>query len=149
MKRSHVVAAGVTLAAGVAAFLTVPAATAAHKPGYEPVLNPADFVKVIDNPYFPLPVGRTLIYRGIKDGRSQIDRVHVTSKTKKIEGITATTVTDVRHRGKLLEDDGLVRPGQARDSLVPREPAGLPARRPVTGPDPGRPASRTLSPGSS
>jgi hypothetical protein len=104
VRRSHVVAAGVTLAAGVAAFLTVPAAAAAHKPGYEPVLNPADFVKVIDNPYFPLPVGRTLIYRGIKDGRSQIDRVHVTSKTKKIEGITATTVTDVStHRGKLLE----------------------------------------------
>ena len=86
MKRSHAVAAGATLAVGVAAFLTVPAATAAHKAGYEPVLNPADFVKVIDNPYFPLPVGRTLIYRGIKDGRSQIDRVHVTSKTKKIEG---------------------------------------------------------------
>ena len=104
MTRSKVLAAGAALAAGVAAFLTVPTATASHGPGHGPVLNPADFVKVIDNPYFPLPVGRTLIYRGIKDGRSQIDRVHVTSKTKKIEGITARTVTDVStHRGKLLE----------------------------------------------
>jgi hypothetical protein len=104
MKLSHVMAAGAAIAAGAAAFLTVPTATAAHGPGYEPVLNPADFVKVINNPYFPLPVGRTLIYRGIKDGRSQIDRVHVTSRTKKIEGIRATTVTDVStHRGKLLE----------------------------------------------
>jgi len=105
MKLGHAMATGAVVAAGVAAFLTVPTATAtATHHGYEPVLNPADFVKVIDNPYFPLPVGRTLVYRGIKDGRSQIDRVHVTSRTRKIEGITATTVTDVStHRGKLLE----------------------------------------------
>ncbi len=75
----------------------------AHR-GYEPVLNPKDFVRVIDNPYYPLPVGRTLVYRGVKDGKSQVDRVHVTSRTRVIEGITATAVTDVaRHRGKLLE----------------------------------------------
>ncbi|HEX7996225.1 MAG TPA: hypothetical protein VF506_20080 [Streptosporangiaceae bacterium] len=104
MIRSHLIAGGAAIAAGMAVFLTVPTAAAAHGNKYEPVLNPADFVKVINNPYFPLPVGRTLVYRGIKDGRSQIDRVHVTSKTKKIEGITATTVTDVStHRGKLLE----------------------------------------------
>ncbi|MGN6793487.1 MAG: hypothetical protein ACTHJW_13975 [Streptosporangiaceae bacterium] len=104
MKLSHVVAAGAGIAAGVAGFVLVPATAAAHSPGYEPELNPADFVKIIDNPYFPLPVGRTLIYRGIKDGKSQIDRVHITSRTRKIEGITATTVTDVStHRGKLLE----------------------------------------------
>jgi hypothetical protein len=72
--------------------------------GYEPVLNPNDFVRVINNPYYPLPVGRTLIYRGVRDGQTQTDRVHVTSGTKVIEGITATTVTDVaRHNGKLLE----------------------------------------------
>jgi hypothetical protein len=71
---------------------------------YEPVLNPKDFVRVINNPYYPLPVGRTLIYRGIKDGKTQIDRVHVTRRTKMLEGIRATTVTDVStHSGKLLE----------------------------------------------
>ena len=32
------------------------------------VLDPAHFVSVIDNPYFPLPVGRTLVYTGTKDG---------------------------------------------------------------------------------
>ena len=95
-------------AAAVAGAITasVPwtAAGASARSGYEPVLNPADFVKVIDNPYYPLPVGRTLIYRGVKDGKSQVDRVHVTSRTKVLEGITATSVTDVaRHRGKLLE----------------------------------------------
>jgi hypothetical protein len=80
------------------------AAGAAGRSGYEPVLNPANFVRVISNPYFPLPVGRTLVYRGIKDGKSQVDRVHVTSRTRVIEGITAVTVTDVAtHDGKLLE----------------------------------------------
>jgi hypothetical protein len=68
------------------------------------VLDPAHFVAVIDNPYYPLPVGRTLIYRGVKDGVTQIDRVHVTTSTKVIEGITATTIMDVaKHRGRLLE----------------------------------------------
>lgn len=72
---------------------------------YEPHLNPADFSPVVDNPYFPLPVGRTWVYRGTRDGQSQIDRVTVTSKTKLVaEGITARVVRDVAtHHGKLLE----------------------------------------------
>jgi len=81
--------------------------------GYEPVLNPKDFVRVINNPYYPLPAGRTLIYRGIRDGQTQTDRVHVTSGTKVLEGVTATTVSDVaRHNGQAAgEDQRLVRPG--------------------------------------
>src|SRR5262245_7764041 len=79
-------------------------AAASHRAAHEPVLNPADFVRGVTNPYFPLPVGRTLIYRGIKEGESQVDRVHVTSHVKVIEGIPAVTVTDVaKHNGKLLE----------------------------------------------
>jgi hypothetical protein len=72
---------------------------------YEPHLNPKDFSLVIDNPYFPLPVGRTWVYRGTRDGQSQIDRVTVTTKTKRVaEGITARVVRDVAtHNGKLLE----------------------------------------------
>jgi hypothetical protein len=72
---------------------------------YEPHLAPGDFSLVIDNPYFPLPVGRTWVYRGTRDGQSQIDRVTVTSKTKLVaEGITARVVRDIAtHKGKLLE----------------------------------------------
>jgi len=71
---------------------------------YEPVLDPANFVSVIDNPYFPLPVGRTLVYEGIKDGQSQVDTVVVTDQTRVIEGITARMVSDVStHNGTLLE----------------------------------------------
>ena len=48
--------------------------------------------------------GRTLTYRGIKDGVTQTDVVHVTSDTRVIEGITAVAVSDVAtHDGKLLE----------------------------------------------
>src|SRR5882672_11752166 len=71
---------------------------------YHPVLDPANFVAVVDNPYFPLPVGRTLVYEGIKDGQTQVDTVTVTSQTKLIEGITATVVSDIStHDGALLE----------------------------------------------
>jgi hypothetical protein len=71
---------------------------------YDPVLDPAHFVGVIDNPYFPLPVGRVLVFRGIKDGRTQVDRVTVTDRTKVIEGVTATVITDIaKHKGELLE----------------------------------------------
>src|SRR5712691_10058526 len=72
---------------------------------YEPVLDPANFTTTIDNPYFPLPVGRTLVYQGIKDGQTQEDRVTVTDQTKLVaEGITARVVTDVAtHNGTLLE----------------------------------------------
>jgi hypothetical protein len=77
---------------------------ASARAGYEPVLNPADFIRAITNPYFPLPVGRTLTYRGIRDGVTQIDTVHVTSQTRVLEGITAVAVSDVAtHNGKLLE----------------------------------------------
>src|SRR6058998_2544787 len=62
---------------------------------YEPVLDPANFVAVIDNPYFPLPVGRTLVYEGIKEGQTQVDTVTVTDQTKVIEGITARAVSDI------------------------------------------------------
>ncbi len=65
---------------------------------------PQDFVSVIDNPYFPLPVGRTLVYEGIKDGQTQVDTFTVTNQTKVILGITATVVSDVStHDGTLLE----------------------------------------------
>lgn len=67
-------------------------------------LDPAQFVSVIDNPYYPLPVGRTLVYKGIRDGQTQVDRVTVTNKTKVIGGVTATVVRDVaKHGSTILE----------------------------------------------
>ena len=95
--------AAVTLA-GAGLLIPGAAAGAPARHGYEPVLNPADFVRSITNPYLPFPVGRTLTYRGIKDGVTQTDVVHVTSDTRVLEGITAVAVSDVAtHDGKLLE----------------------------------------------
>jgi len=111
----------VPIAAAAAAFVlaavTIAAATASAQQGplaplkssrcsaYNPgIPGPAHFVATIDNPYFPLPVGRTLVYRGVREGVTQIDRVTVTSKTRTIQGVTARTVRDVaRHAGHLLE----------------------------------------------
>jgi len=71
---------------------------------YAPVLDPAHFVTVIDNPYFPLPVGRQLVYTGVKDGQTQTDTVIVTDQQKVILDISATVVSDIAtHDGTVLE----------------------------------------------
>src|SRR5262249_60024218 len=71
---------------------------------YAPVLDPANFVAVVDNPYFPLPVGRTLVYTGVKDGQTQTDTVIVTDQKKVILGIPVTVVSDIAtHDGTVLE----------------------------------------------
>ena len=82
-----------------------PHSTSACGTTYAPALDPADFVSVIDNPYFPLPVGRKLVYRGVKDGQTQKDVVTVTARKKVILGISTTVVHDrATHAGKPLED---------------------------------------------
>ncbi len=107
--RKRIIATLCAAAAVAAATASIVGAGAASRTGgataYEPVLDPANFVSVIDNPYFPLPVGRVLVYKGVRDGRRQIDTVTVTNQTKVLEGITATTVSDVATTltGKLLE----------------------------------------------
>jgi hypothetical protein len=90
--------------AGTVASFT-PWASSSSGSSYEPTLDARNFTTAIDNPYFPLPVGRKLVYRGVKDGRSQTDVVTVTKRTKTVaEGITARVVSDIAtHNGKLLE----------------------------------------------
>jgi hypothetical protein len=99
-----IAATAVATTLGIAAAQAGGSTTSGSKVRYEPQLDPAHFVSTIDNPYFPLPVGRTLIYRGTKVGVTQTDRVHVTDRTKVIEGITATAVRDVAtHQTRVLE----------------------------------------------
>jgi hypothetical protein len=69
-----------------------------------PMFDPNNFVANVNNPYYPLPVGRTLVYSGIKDGQTQRDTVRITNQTKVILGVTATVVSDVAdHNGAILE----------------------------------------------
>ena len=48
----------------------------------------------VTNPWFPLPVGRTLVYRGEKEGKASRDVVHVTKATKTIAGAKCVAVSD-------------------------------------------------------
>jgi hypothetical protein len=94
--------------AGAIAFVWAPWAsgaagsTSACGTTYAPVLDPANFVAVIDNSYFPLPVGRTLVYEGVRDGQTQTDTVTVTDQKKTILGIQTTVVDDVATHGNTL-----------------------------------------------
>jgi len=56
--------------------------------------SPGDFVRRVDNPWFPLIPGTTFVYRGVKDGKVAQDVFSVTSETKTIQGIRCTGVRD-------------------------------------------------------
>jgi hypothetical protein len=103
MSRTVALLGGAALLIGTIAW-SATAGGAAPPQGAAPctTLDPAGFVDTIDNPYYPLPVGRTLVYRGVRDGQTQVDRVTVTDKTKVIGGVTATVVRDVAKHGTTL-----------------------------------------------
>ena len=73
----------------------------------EPVeLDPADFVRSIDNPYWPMAPATTWVYREVgADGTRQRVAVTVTDRTKTILGITATVVHDQVTEGRELVED--------------------------------------------
>jgi len=69
-----------------------------------PAIDPHDFVRHVTNQFFPLKPGTLLVYRGVKDGKVQIDRTFVTRYTKTILGVHATVVRDVAtDRTRVLE----------------------------------------------
>ena len=65
---------------------------------------PGPFTARVDNPWFPLRVGSTWVYRGDKDGLTARDVVTVRPRTKMIAGAPCATVSDLLYlRGKLRE----------------------------------------------
>src|SRR6478752_2240032 len=56
--------------------------------------SPGDFVRRVDNPWFPLIPGTTFVYRGVKDGKAARDVVTVTHATRTIQGVRSTAVAD-------------------------------------------------------
>jgi hypothetical protein len=48
----------------------------------------------VDNPWFPLKPGTTLVYRGVKDGTGMLERFRVTGTTKLIDGVRCRVVDD-------------------------------------------------------
>ena len=74
-----------------------------------PDVNPVNFYppQVIDNQYFPLPVGRLFVYEGTKEGVPTQDKICVTSQTKLIEGVQIRVVHHRSFEGSppvLVED---------------------------------------------
>jgi hypothetical protein len=95
--------AGATTTAGVADTAAV------IDPGdggdYAPDIDPASFVEVVDNPYFPMLVGSRWVYEGEADGETERVEIVVTDQRKNVMGIAATVVRDsVYVEGELVED---------------------------------------------
>jgi hypothetical protein len=71
---------------------------------YAPEINPSNFVKVVDNPYWPLKPGTTFHYLGSRGKVAQTDDEVVTRRTKEILGIESTVVRDtVSEHGRPIE----------------------------------------------
>jgi len=79
-------------------------ATEAGEP-YHPIIDPANFSEVVTNPYFTLTPGTTYTYKA-RDGKdTEINKVTVTSETKKVMGVTARVVLDqVWLNGRKIEE---------------------------------------------
>jgi hypothetical protein len=67
--------------------------------------DPDNFVRKIDNPYFPLKPGTTFIYKGQVDGTPTRDVMTVTHQTKVILGVTTTVVHDRGYEDGILTED--------------------------------------------
>ncbi len=72
---------------------------------YEPVIDPANFVTTIDNPFFPLPPGTTFVYEGqTSEGFERVEFA-VTHNTKVILDVTCEEVHDSRFLDGVLTED--------------------------------------------
>jgi hypothetical protein len=67
-------------------------------------VDPGNFVRRVDNPYFPLGPGTTYRHRGVKEGKPALDVFAVTHGTKDILGVTTTVVDDRAYVDGRLEE---------------------------------------------
>jgi hypothetical protein len=94
--------AGLAVVAVAAAICADGAAESTARPAS--AIDPGNFVRVVDNPWFPLTTGSVWRYTGVKDGEPSREVVKVTGATKTILGVTTTAVSDRLYiRGKLEE----------------------------------------------
>jgi hypothetical protein len=69
-------------------------------------LTPADFVEVVDNPYFPLPTGAKWVFE-IRQGNKapQTDTLEVQQEKRDVNGVRATVVRDTVSSGDQIVED--------------------------------------------
>jgi hypothetical protein len=72
---------------------------------YSPEINPANFAAVIDNPFFPLTPGTTLIYEGQTDEGLEHIEDAVLSETKQVMGVNCVVLKNTATiDGELVEE---------------------------------------------
>jgi membrane-associated phospholipid phosphatase len=81
--------------AGTAERQTRTAATEETSSGYNVEIDPANFVRDVDNPYFPLTPGTTWRLEGTTDEGREVDVITVTERTEEVMGVETTVVSDV------------------------------------------------------
>ena len=90
----------IIVALAAATLATASPSTSPALPGASP--GPGDFVTRIDNPWFPLLPGTTLVYEGTRDGKAVRDVLTVTHETTLIRGVRCTVVHDRLYLGGRL-----------------------------------------------
>jgi hypothetical protein len=71
---------------------------------YSPSIEPANFVRAIENPYLPFKPGTTFHFRGVKGKTRQTDDEVVLHRSKRILGVRSTVVRDtVSEHGRPVE----------------------------------------------
>ena len=63
-------------------------------PAYSVDLVPADFSAKVTNPWFPLPPGRTLEYRGVNEDGAVRELFFISDEVQKVGGVTCRVVLD-------------------------------------------------------
>jgi hypothetical protein len=91
-------------------------ATPAKQPA--PRFDANHFVRLIDNPWFPLKPGSVYHYRGQKDGVPSTEVMTVTNRTQTVVGVAATVVRDRLYQHGALAEDTTDLYAQDRDGNV-------------------------------
>ena len=71
---------------------------------YHPKIDPKLFGPHVDNPLFPLVVGRTMVYTGIKDEQKALDVVVASARTRVVDGVRTRVVEDRLYLNNVLAE---------------------------------------------
>ena len=83
---------------------SAPQESGAADEAYNPRIDPADFVAVVDNAYMPLSPGTTFVYDGTTENGNEHNEVYVSSETKTILGVECVVVKDTVVVDGVLEE---------------------------------------------
>jgi len=89
-------------ALALALFAVTPAWAA--KEEYNPQIDPADFVSIVDHPYFPLTPRTVFVYEAETDEGPLREEVEVTFETRAILGVTTIVVRHTEALGGALQE---------------------------------------------